>query len=247
MNKKQVLLGASALALIAGVAAAQGGRGEPGAGPGGRGPWIRQGQAGNAGALVQRLTDLTGLTLVEIRDGLRNGQTLAELITSSGADLASVTEEIIAAVTERINAQVAVGRLTPQRAEVLLAELPALVGDVLNGEATLRDSLGLGGMRNAAPVGDRYDYVIRTLMQTTGMTRLEVRDALNAGKSVAVVLEEAGQSLEAFINTLLEPMRGRLDEAVATGRISQAIADARIALMTAELEYRLTQTPWRAR
>ncbi|MFQ3646084.1 MAG: hypothetical protein SNJ54_03785 [Anaerolineae bacterium] len=242
MNKKKVLLGMCALALVAGAAAAQEGRGGPGMGPGGRGPGIRHGQGANAGEVIRQLTDLTGLTLVEIREALRDGQTLAEVITSSGADLAAVTEQIIANVTARINAQVEAGRMTPERAEALLAELPAFVDDILNGQAPLRGRIGQAGV-----IGGSYDYVVRSLMEATGLTRAEVRTALNEGKSVAVILEEAGQSLDAFIDTLLAPTRERLAEAVAAGRINQTIADARIELMKAELEYRLTQTPWRAR
>lgn len=247
MNKKQVLLGACALVLVAGAAAAQEGRGGPGMGPGGRGPGIRHGQGTHAGDVIRQLTDLTGLTLVEIREALRDGQTLAEVITSSGVDLATVTEQIIASVTERINAQVDAGRLTPERAELLLAELPALVDDVLSGEAALLGAMPAAPRVEMRVVGERYEYVIRALMDATGLTRAEVRAALNDGKSVAVILEEAGQPLDGFIDTLLQPMQARLEQAVAAGRINQAIADARLALMRVELEYRLTQTPWRAR
>jgi Spy/CpxP family protein refolding chaperone len=242
MNKKKVLLGMCALTLVAGAAAAQEGRGGPGMGPGGRGPGIRHGQGANAGEVIRQLTDLTGLTLVEIREALRDGQTLAEVITSSGADLAAVTEQIIANVTARINAQVEAGRMTPERAEALLAELPAFVDDILNGQAPLRGRIGQAGV-----IGGPYDYVIQSLMEATGLTRAEVRTALNEGKSVAVILEEAGQSLDAFIDTLLAPTRERLAKAVAAGSINQTIADALIELIKAELEYRLTQTPWRAR
>ena len=97
----------------------------------GRRPGLR-GRPGIRGAVsFDVVTEVTGLTQDEIREGLRNGETLAELAGDNSEALAAA---MVDAANERIDAGVESERLTEERAEELRAQVEQQVQDRLNGE-----------------------------------------------------------------------------------------------------------------
>lgn len=92
------------------------------------------------------LAEILGMTPDEVAEALRGGQTIAEL---AGDSVDEVIDALVAEATERIEAAVAEGRLTQERADEMLANLEEHITDRVNGELPLRP--GHGGHRGFGP------------------------------------------------------------------------------------------------
>jgi hypothetical protein len=84
--------------------------------------------------LVQTVAESTGLSVRDILGQLRQGKSLATVITENGGDVEAVKTQIIAEETAAINEAVTNGRLTQERADELISNLPTLVDRRLNFE-----------------------------------------------------------------------------------------------------------------
>lgn len=78
------------------------------------------------------VTESTGLEAQDVRQELRDGKSLATIITENGGDVAAVKAQIISDATEQINQAVTDGKLSQEDADTLLAELDAHVDELLN-------------------------------------------------------------------------------------------------------------------
>jgi hypothetical protein len=116
--------------------------GGPG-GPAGRGfhpqpPGGPRGQGGRFGRglrmgpeLMDLALEYTGLSLTELRQALREGQTLAELIEANGQSVDAFVEAATAAISARIDERLAE---QAERAEELKAALPDRISALVHGE-----------------------------------------------------------------------------------------------------------------
>jgi uncharacterized protein (DUF2267 family) len=192
------------------------------------------GERGGMGEIVDVVTEQTGLTAQEIREQIQAGSSLADVITANGGNVQVVIDAAVTAATERINEAVANGRLTQERADEMLANLPQMITDMVNGELPL----------NAMQPGNRdRARFVNSVATATGLTAAEITEQVQAGTSLATILTENGVNVETFVDEQLADMQTRLDEQVAAGRISQAVADARLALARVELIDRLNRVP----
>jgi hypothetical protein len=114
------------------------------------------GPAGN-GALLGQLLQIVAADLnlqpQDIRQQLR-GQSLANLIEANHGDVAKITSDITAAITDRIHQAVANGTLTQERADQILGGLDAMIESVLQGNGPmtqLRNRFGLNPRQNGLP------------------------------------------------------------------------------------------------
>jgi hypothetical protein len=176
--------------------------------------------------VVSIVADQTGLRAVELLDQLREGKTLAEIIQSKGGDVQSVIDQAVTTLTEHINQAVTDGKLTQERADRLLSNLEELVTQAINGEFRQR------AVELRAEVG-----VLRLAGEQTGLTPHEILQQLHSGKSLGEVLSEHGVDISAFIDTAVNALQERLDQAVNNGRITREQADERIT----EFRDRLTE------
>ncbi len=183
------------------------------------------------GDIMALLSEATGLERQDILTQLREGATLAEIITANGGDVAAVQEEVIALATERINAAVADGRLSQARADSLLENLETRVNAALNGELPLLNRFGRGG-DDGRYVGW---HLLRAVAEAAGLDRQEMLEQMSAGKTPSEILTENGVDAEAFVNEQLSQLETRLANAVSNGRLTQEEADARLAEATEKL------------
>lgn len=182
------------------------------------GRWGGQGRE-----LVQLIAEQAGLQPREVLRELANGATLAELITANGGDVQAVTDAALAAATARIEAAVVNGRITRERADEMLANLPERIEQAVNGE--------LGG-------GDRLRVgVLRLVLDQTGLTAAELRQQLQDGATLAQILANNGVTVEAFVAEATAQLQTRLDAAVANGSITAE----RAAELLAGFQTRLTE------
>jgi uncharacterized protein YidB (DUF937 family) len=68
--------------------------------------------------------DTIGVTVEELREAVRGGQTVAAFAESKGVDPDQVEQAIVAALTEAIDRAVSTGRISEERAAALEERLP---------------------------------------------------------------------------------------------------------------------------
>ncbi|MEZ4667503.1 MAG: hypothetical protein R3E39_06240 [Anaerolineae bacterium] len=181
--------------------------------------------------LVQLIAQSTGLTPREVAQQVRDGSTLADLITTNGGDVQTVIGQAVASITERINQSVADGKLTQERADQLLTQLTERVTQAINGELRPRQA------NVARPVLD----VLRLASDQTGLTVREIIRDLHSGKSLADILTEHSVQPETFISSVLSELDQRLDQAVTNGRLTREEADQRHSQFEERLRERINQ------
>jgi hypothetical protein len=181
------------------------------------------GRGGHVRELVQLIAEEAGLQPREVLRQLRNGATLADLITANGGDVQAVSDAVVASATARIEAAISNGRITRERADQMLANLPEHIERVINGELGIRDRL--------------RDGVLHLVLDQTGLTPAELRQQLAGGATLAQVLTDNGVIVEAFVAEATEQLQTRLDAQVANGSITAE----RAAELLSEFETRLTE------
>jgi hypothetical protein len=80
------------------------------------------------------VAEAIGIPTDDLRDGLRDGQTLAAIAEAHGTDPQAVVDVIVADVTERLDAAVIAGRLDQATADERTANLSERADDLVNGE-----------------------------------------------------------------------------------------------------------------
>jgi hypothetical protein len=180
--------------------------------------------------LIQATADETGLQAAQITEQLRDGSTLADVITAYGADVDTVVNNAVAAATEQINAAVADGRLGQEQADRLLAALPDLYNAAVNGE--LRQELIEWGVTRG---------LLALAAEQTGLQPREIAQELRSGKSLADVLTDHEVDVNAFIDSAVAEVAERLYTAVANERITQERADEMLQTFRDRLTEGITQ------
>ena len=92
----------------------------------------RPGQRFNLdGALRDALED-AGITREEVRTARENGQTIPELLVENGVDLAQLEADLTAQLEDRLSQAVEDGKMSPERAEDLLARFTERLSEFLS-------------------------------------------------------------------------------------------------------------------
>ena len=97
----------------------------PGGFPGRHGRW-------HVGIESGEIAELFGLEPEELRDLLRDGQSLADIATAQGVDVQTVIDTLVNAAKEHLDEAVANGRLTQEEADAKLAELTERITERVN-------------------------------------------------------------------------------------------------------------------
>lgn len=201
------------MVAIAGAVSAQGG-------PNGRGG--RGGFNGNrpnvAGTNSTIITDATGLTQEELRDALMNGSTIAELIEANGGDVDAVIADLVAQVTENLN----------ERNDATLETLEDRITEQVNGTYERPENSRVG-------FGLYTDSTV--ILDATGLTQEELRDALRNGSTIAELIEANDGDVSAVIADLVDEATTAINEKVDAGDITQERADTYLE----NLEERITE------
>jgi len=153
------------------------------------------------------------------------------LIDAVAAKLGLTPEQLQAAfkavLVERIDARVAAGKLTPERAAKLKERIANAKG------------LGLGARKAFGERAKGFTKGLVTKAKGLGpvatllkMTREELRAELGAGKSLAEIAAAKGVSKTDLIAAMTAPAKERVAKAVAAGKLTQARADELIAHLT---------------
>lgn len=170
--------------------------------------------------VVQIVADATGLKPMDIAAQVRNGATLAELITANGGDVEAIKTELVNAATEHINTAVANGNLTQERADELLGNLDDLATRVLNND------LRPGAVRDRARVALALSRdVVQAAVNETGLGVLEILTQVNDGSTLADVITANSGNVDNVIAAAVAAATEQINTALADGNITQEQAD----------------------
>lgn len=188
--------------------------------------------------LISAVTEATGLEARDIIQQMRDGSTLAEVITANGGDVDAVVAAAVASATEKINQLVAEGRLTQEQADELIASLESIYTEAVNGSFPGR---GDRGDRERPNRDERRlgNGIVQQVAEATGLEARDILQQLRDGSTLADILASAGVDVDGFMDTLLLPAVQRLNAAVADGRLTQEEADARLEQIRSTLLERL--------
>ena len=125
-----------------------------------------------------------------------------------GISSGKLSDALKTALSDRVDAAVAAGRLT--KAE----------GDALKQRITSDDFPLLGGLRRGFGHGlfGRLDAAAGYV----GITEAQLRTELEGGKSLAQVAKDHNKSVDGLVNVLFADAKGKLDDAVSAGRLTMA-------------------------
>mgnify|MGYP002713304980 CR=1 FL=1 len=190
-----------------------------------------------ARALFKAVTDATGMDAQSIFQSLRDGNTLADIITENGSTVDAVLASAMDTATEHVNQMVTDERITQEQADELLINLEQIYTDILNGEIErpLLDRFSGRDGDNRRPVIG----VIRQMMEQTGLTAQDVLSQLRDGATPAEILTANGVNVDVFVDELLVNAQNRLNDAVESGRLTQEQADERLDTIRTTLVDRL--------
>jgi polyhydroxyalkanoate synthesis regulator phasin len=82
--------------------------------------------------VLDAITEATGLAPQQIAQQVRDGATLAEIISANGGDVDAIIDLAVQTATERINQAVANGRITQDEANELLTNLDSTITELFN-------------------------------------------------------------------------------------------------------------------
>lgn len=131
-----------------------------------------------------------------------------------------------AALTARVDAAVAAGKLTPAQAAKLKQRIAA--GPVLGLGARKAFAQRQKAFRDRIAKARAHAPVAAYL----GMTREQLRNELRSGTSLAQIAKERGKSVDGLVAAMLAPVKARLAEAVENGRLTKTRADAILARLS---------------
>lgn len=73
-----------------------------------------------------------GLTPDELREQLRSGKSLAEIATDQGVDRQTLIDTLVASATQKVNEAVENGKITQERADEIIANLPERIAKLID-------------------------------------------------------------------------------------------------------------------
>ena len=142
-----------------------------------------------------------------------------------------------AALVARIDAAVAAGKLTPERAAKLkdrIAKAQGLGLGIGRGFAKKHRAFKARLVAKAKGLGSAADYL--------DMTREELRAELRKGKSLAQIATANGKTIAGLVAAMLEPVKARLDKAVADNKLTRARVDELLERLEQRLEKLVQRT-----
>ena len=129
-----------------------------------------------------------------------------------GVQPSALSSALKKALSDRVDAAVAAGRLTKQQGEELKQRIQS-DGFPLFGPPAFGFGFGHFG-----PLFHGLDAAAAYL----GLTESELRTQLNGGKTLAQIAKDRGKTVDGLVAALKDNTKKKLDEAVAAGRLTKA-------------------------
>jgi len=185
------------------------------------------GRGGELREVVELVAEQTGLDAQELLQQLRDGATLAEIITANGGDVDGIIAILIGLITEKTNQAVTDGKITQERADEILANVEERTTNLFN------NPIPQDGRGNRP----QFEGVFIDALIESGLTHEEIRAQFEGGATLRQVLTDANLDVAALTAEVLANAQTRLDEQVANNTITAEDAATRLV----ELETRINE------
>lgn len=182
------------------------------------------------GQVVDAIVTATGLSRAEILTQLRDGQTFNELLAANDIDPRVVIDAVTAVVTDSLDQAVTNGRITQERADQVLANLPDNLDRLMNATAP-------GGVIRDRVQERLEDTLIGVLAEMAGEDVGDVLRDVVTPPSLADIATQYGLDADAIIATTEQRITDNVNQAVVDGRLTEEQA----ALMLDGLHDRLVE------
>ena len=190
-------------------------------------------------ALAASLVAVAALAFGAVAAGAADRPPLADDVAARlGVSPDKLRDAFKAALTARVDAAVAAGRLTPDQGTKLKARIASarglgigVRGGILERHKAMLGRIG-GKARARGPVAAYLD-----------MTRAELRAELRSGKSLVQIAAAKGKTAAGLQAAMLAPVKAALARAVDRGRLTQARADEMLARITDRVATAIRRVP----
>jgi hypothetical protein len=190
-------------------------------------------------ALAASLVAVAALAVGAAAAGAADRPPLADDVAARlGIPPEKLRDAFRAALTARIDAAVAAGRLTPEQGARLKERIANAKG------------FGLGirkafAKRHHAFVGRvvAHGRAMGAAATYLGLSRKELRAELAKGQSLAQIAKAKGKSTDGLVAAMVAPAKAALAKAVSSGKLTQQRADAILARLTDRVEALVERVP----
>ncbi len=207
----------------------------------GEDPAVRRRLVGQlALVLLEETHKATNLSRIDILKELRDGKTLAEVITAHGATVDAVKNAAKTTVTHRTNEAVKNGRLKQEQADQVLAGLDAALDKLINTKLPDRQDNRGERLLRAAGAG----LLIQETAKQTNITQRDILKELRDGKTLTQIATAHNADPARIVAATVTTATTMINRFVENKRLTREQADALIAVLPAELNRLMnTQNP----
>ncbi|MFQ5613814.1 MAG: hypothetical protein ACE5H9_16950 [Anaerolineae bacterium] len=203
---------------LAEIALAQG----PGQGPV-QGPPRQDRHPRLARGLLQVVAETLDMSVEELMEALRGGQTVQDIAAEKGVEMADLAEAIYQAGVEAVNAAVEEGKLSQDQADRILDRLSDRRDSCVNdGQCQLFP--GKGRRPGQAQQAGRR-VAVQAIADTLDMSVEELMEALRGGQTVQDIAAEKGVEMADLAEAIYQAGVEAVNAAVEEGKLSQDQAD----------------------
>ena len=165
---------------------------------------------------VEILSDLTGVSVEDIRSARQNGDSLADIAAANDVSTDDYVAAVVDAATTAIDDAVASGKLSEDRAAEIKEGLTDKVTAMVTSEAGWH-----GRSRGWAVKLDSKPSPVVVLSELSGLSVEEIRESRVEGTSLADIGEANGVTKDDYVNELVNRATAAIDAAVEAGRLSE--------------------------
>lgn len=185
---------------------------------------------------AEAVTEALGLTGEEVRAGLDEGKTIAELADEQGVSREDLIASLSASITDRIDQAVEDGKLDADRAAEMLAGVEARVTELIDSDPEDLHRYGDGRHREQAA---KFRQSAEEVQDLLGLTAEEMRAALADGQSLADLAEQQGVPIDELTDLLVANATERVDQAVEDGKLDAERAEDLLENLEERIEARI--------
>ena len=178
---------------------------------------------------LEAVAEFTQLDYDTLRQGIEQGQSIAEVAQANGIDPQTLLDRLLIAEQDELNAAVAEGELTQQEATEELAEITIYINELI-----VQKNLSV------APIDYNEDEEdLEFLAPIASALQIDVASLetqLKAGQSLAGIANAQGINPQLVIDALVSLEKTMIADELAAGEITQAEADEALATLIPDLQ-----------
>ncbi len=195
-----------------------------------QGPEEESAQAsGKQAVWVKLLAETLDMSVDELRDELKAGKTVEELAAEQGLTMSDIAKVLYDDAVERLDAAVAEGKLTQEKAEQIETRLAE------RRDACVNDGNCKLPQRRTQLKQQAERYLLQSLRLTAKSVDMNIFELLRefeAGNSLAEIALQQGESLEVIANALYNAGVEKVERGLSDGKLTQDQADKILARLT---------------